>query len=248
MPLEIVAEIHPQHGGSQYVARELIRAAKLGGATVAKFQLYDAGSLLGSAWEYLEATRDDLLAWKRWCDEEEIEFMASVFDEERVEWCEDAGVRRYKLASRTVVEGRALCERVIALGKETLISLGAWAEERKPFGENPKLRYLYCKSKYPALLEDLDDFPRDFAAAGLAGYSDHSLGIATCLLAVARGGVVIEKHLTLDKMRTRETERAHVCSMTPDELLSLSQIGGALYRARAAIETAASRQAAGPGE
>jgi sialic acid synthase SpsE len=239
MGLEIIAELHPQHGGSMVAIREMIREAKRGGADVAKFQLYDAAALLGAEWEYLELSREETGRIKEWCDEEEIEFMASVFDEERLEWIEALGVARHKIASGAVKNDPALCERVLGLGKPTIVSLGHWHGPEKPFGESDRIDYLHCKSLYPALLEDMGDFPADFAAQGLAGYSDHTLGLDVCLLAVARGARVIEKHFTLDKMRTRPTEKAHICSMTPPELAELRRVGGSMARTRRALEDAA---------
>lgn len=238
MSLEIIAEIHPQHGGSMVAIREMIRQAKRNGADVAKFQLYDAEALLGPAWAYLELGRDDVGRIKAWCDEEEIEFMASVFDEERLGWVEEVGVARHKIASGTVRNDRALCEAILDLGKPTIVSLGHWEGPGVPFGESDSIDYLYCKAKYPALLDDMGDFPADFPAAGLTGYSDHTIGTDVCLLAIARGARILEKHFTLDKMRTKETEKAHICSMTPDELAEMRRTGGSLYRARRAIERA----------
>lgn len=240
MDLEIIAEIHPQHGGNLFAVREMIREAKRNGADVAKFQLYDAESLLGSAWSYLELGRDEVRRIKEWCDEEDIEFMASVFDEERLSWVEEVGVARHKIASGTVRNDRTLCDRILALGKPTIVSLGHWHESEKPFGESDRIHYLYCKAKYPALYEDMGDFPADFTGQGFAGYSDHTLGIELCLLAVARGARILEKHFTLDKMRTRETEKAHICSMTPAELAELRRVGGSLDRARRAVARSAS--------
>lgn len=245
MALEIIAEIHPQHGGSMSVAREMIREAKRNGADVAKFQLYDAEALLGPSWRYLELQRDEVAQLRNWCAQEEIEFMASIFDATRLGWCVDLGVERYKIASRTVVEDPDLCREILDLGRETLVSLGLWEGEDKPFGNDPRIRYLYCKASYPALLEDLTDFPRDFPAEGLAGYSDHTLGIEVCLLAIARGANLIEKHMTLDKTQTKDTERAHVCSMTPQELHALSRTARALHRARRTVEDLHSRPPAG---
>lgn len=230
-PFEIIAELHPQHSGDKGILREMIRQAKMNGAQVAKFQLYDAPSLLGSdAWNYLQLTRDDVALIKQWCDQDDIEFMASVFDLERLKWIEEIGVRRHKIASRTVTGDVALCQAILATGKETIVSLGSWTHPEKPFGENPQIRYLYCKSKYPAFLEDLGDLPNDFPASGLAGYSDHTLGIDVALVTIARGARIIEKHFTLDKTRGKPTEKGHICSMTPDELLQLSQLGGTVYR------------------
>jgi sialic acid synthase SpsE len=236
MPLEIIAELHPQHGGDLGILREMIRQAKLNGADVAKVQLYDAVALLGSAdWSYLQLSRETTAQLKGWCDEDEIEFMASVFDHERLGWCEELGVRRYKIASRTVTGDVELCRSILATGKPAIVSLGNWNRPGKPFGEDEPVKYLYCKAKYPALYTDLADFPDDFPAAGLAGYSDHTIGIEVALLSIGRGAAVVEKHLTLDKTRGRPTEKGHAGSMTPQELNTLRRIGGLLYRARRAI-------------
>jgi N,N'-diacetyllegionaminate synthase len=237
--LLIVAELHPQHGGDFGLVREMIRTAKLNGADIAKFQLYDAVALLGSdQWRYLEFTQEQTAQVKQWCEEDDLEFMASVFDSERLQWCEELGVRRYKIASRTVVGDAALCRAILDLGKETIISLGSWTGDGKPFGTSDQVRYLYCKAKYPALLSDLGDFPEDFPGAGLAGYSDHTLGIEVPLLAIARGASIVEKHYTLDKTRGRATEKGHVGSMTPPELDDLRRTGGLIFRARRAIQAA----------
>ena len=246
--LEIIAEIHPQHGGDMGVAREMIREAKRNGADVAKFQLYDAAALLGPAWEYLELTREQVGRLKAWCDQEGIEFMASVFDTERLAWCDELDVARFKIASGTVTKDPALCREVLDRGKETIVSLGHWQGPGKPFGDEARIHYLYCKANYPAFYEDMDDFPVGFEAAGLAGYSDHTLGLEVPLLAIARGARIIEKHMTLDKTQTKATEKAHVCSMTPGELAALRRDGGALYRARRAVEAAGRDGPAAPAD
>jgi sialic acid synthase SpsE len=214
----------------------MIRQSRLNGADIAKFQLYDAVALLGSdQWHYLELSQEQTAQAKQWCDEDGIEFMASVFDRQRLAWCEELGVHRYKIASRTVTNDPDLCRTILDLGKETIISLGSWTGPGLPFGQSDQIRYLYCKAKYPALLSDLADFPDDFPRQGLSGYSDHTLGIEVCLLAVARGAAVLEKHLTLDKTRGRSTEKGHVGSMIPSELDSLRRTGGLMYRARRAM-------------
>jgi len=236
MPLEIIAELHPQHGGDMGVIREMIRQAKLNGAHVAKIQLYDAAALLGSdQWSYLQFTEQDTQRIKKWCDQEEIEFMASVFDRERLRWCESIGVARYKIASRSVIGDPGLCRAILDLGKPTLISLGAWPHPEKPFGVSEQIAYLYCKANYPTFLEDLADFPKDFPKEGFAGYSDHTIGIEVCLLAIARGATLLEKHFTLEKTRGKPTEKGHIGSMLPHELNTLARVGGALSRAQNAI-------------
>lgn len=246
--LEIIAELHPQHGGDKGMIREMIRQAKINGATVAKFQLYDAVTLLGSdQWNYLQFSEADTRQVKDWCDQDDIEFMASVFDFERLEWCKRLNVTRYKIASRTVTADANLCNAILGLGRETIVSLGSWAGKDKPFGTSDRVRYLYCKSKYPAMLEDMVDLPDDFPAEGLGGYSDHTIGIEVALLAIARGADIIEKHFTLDKTRGKSTEKGHIGSMLPDELDTLNRIGGMMHRARRNILAAQKQEQTGLG-
>lgn len=239
MRLEIIAELHPQHGGKPGLIREFIRQAALCGADVAKFQLYDAETLLGSdQWNYLQFDFDTVKRIKDWCDEDGIEFMCSVFDHERLAWCEEIGVRRHKIASRTINDP-GLCEAIISTGKPVIMSLGMLEGAALPFSDRSNVSYLHCKSNYPAFTEDMDDFPAQFSDSGVIGYSDHCLGIGVCLLAISRGATVIEKHMTLNKATQLDTERAHVCSMTPEELAELRRIGGELCRIHSRVGSVA---------
>src|SRR5258708_22801626 len=132
MAMEIIAEIGQNHNGDMQLARRLIADAKSAGAHVAKFQVYDARALFpkeGNEWfEYnckTELSRADVETLARDCEREGIEFMASVFDVERGAWLEGVGMRRYKIASRSVKE-RPLIEAVARTGKPIFGSLGMW--------------------------------------------------------------------------------------------------------------------------
>ena len=52
-----------------------------------------------------------------------------------------------------------------------------------------------------------------------AGYSDHTLGIKACELAVARGARIIEKHFT--KCKNQSSFRDHQLSADPDDLKNM---------------------------
>ena len=79
-------------------------------------------------------------------------------------------------------------------------------------------------SKYPTDNLDLSGkFPKKFSHRGIAGYSDHSIGIEMPLLAISRGALIIEKHFTLDKSDT--TIRDHALSATPDEFFTMTSLG-----------------------
>lgn len=226
----IIAEIGINHNGNINLAHELIKQAKFSGADIAKFQFYDPDKIFGpdgthpdkKNYEFALKVQFDLeqaKSLKRWCDEEDIEFSASVFDIERFEWMESLNMKRYKIASRSVQE-KELCDKILKTGKETFISLGFRDEEGIPY-KSDNARYLYCVPKYPCEYKDIK-LPGYFPDSKYQGFSDHTIGIEASLTAVARGASIIEKHFTLDKGLEGPD---HICSMTPDELKILSLYG-----------------------
>jgi len=226
--MNIIAEIGINHNGDINLAYELIRQAKLSGADIAKFQFYDPDKIFGPQGSYpdkknyefalkVQFNYEQAKILKKWCDQEGIEFMASVFDMERLEWVQSLGVKRYKIASRSV-ENQELCQKILQTGKETFVSLGFWQKKEVPYKyENAK--YLYCVPKYPCYYEDIE-LPQDFGESIYEGFSDHTIGIEVALVAIARGATIIEKHFTLNKGLAGPD---HICSVTPGELTHLCQ-------------------------
>ena len=224
MSTELIAEIGQNHNGDMKMAKDLIRAARDGGAHVAKFQVYEARTLFpkqGNPWyDYnckTELSRIQVDQLANECAKLNIEFMASVFDLERIEWLEETGVKRYKVASRSVREV-ALMERLVDTGKPLIVSLGMWNEKEFPIiRSSVPVDFLYCVSKYPTPLNELQLSQVDFNR--YAGFSDHSIGISGSLAAIALGASIIEKHFTLDKTLYGPD---HSGSMTPIELQTLA--------------------------
>lgn len=223
--MEIIAEIGQNHNGDMNLACELIHAAKENGADVAKFQLYNAKMIFtqkNNEWyEYnckTEIKLQDLHLLVEECNKANIEFMASVFDVERVAWLEKVGVNRYKIASRSIFDTH-LIQTITSTGKPIIASLGMWQENELPsIHTNADVNFLYCVSKYPTPLEDVRLQQVDFANM-FSGISDHTIGITTGLVAFSRGAQILEKHFTLNKNMYGPD---HMCSMTPDELNSLN--------------------------
>src|SRR5262245_30934160 len=94
------AEVGLNHDGNFNLAYELIRQAKTAGATIAKFQF---------GWRNkpdeincIDQARACQL--KEWCDYWDIEMMASIITEDAFHLAKAAGLRRYKIASCTVVD------------------------------------------------------------------------------------------------------------------------------------------------
>lgn len=224
MGAEIIAEIGQNHNGDMKLAKDLIRASKDAGASVAKFQVYHSATLFSKEnnpwYDYnftTELSRDKVEQLANECAKLNIEFMASVFDIERVDWLEALDVKRYKIASRSVHETK-LIQRLVATGKPLIVSLGHWSEKELPEIKSlAPIHFLYCVSKYPTSLKDLRLSKVDFSK--YAGFSDHSIGIAASLAAISLGARIIEKHFTLDKDMYGPD---HSGSMTPGELAALA--------------------------
>ena len=222
--MEIIAEIGQNHNGDMALARQLIHSAKENGADVAKFQLYDARALFpeeGNEWFAYncktELSRDQIGYLADECRYVGIEFMASVFDVERIAWLEEVGVKRHKIASRSIRDA-ALIEALVATGKPLLVSLGMWDGPDFPEIKNSAdVGFLYCVSKYPTPLSGLHLSRVDFDT--YSGFSDHTIGINASIAAMARGARVLEKHFTMDKAMYGPD---HSGSMTPDELAAIN--------------------------
>lgn len=223
--IEILAEIGQNHNGDMAIAYDLIHAAKEVGADVVKFQLYDARKLFpkeNNEWyEYncrTELTREQVFGLFEECQKVDVEFMASVFDTIRVGWLEEIGVKRYKVASRSIHD-KTLIAKIGSTGKPMIVSLGVWHESSFPvIPTRASVDYLYCISKYPTPLGELHMSKVDFSR--YAGFSDHTEGINAAIAAMARGARIIEKHFTLDKKMYGPD---HACSMVPAEMSLLNQ-------------------------
>jgi len=220
-----VAEIGMNHDGNFDLAYELIRQAKSAGATIAKFQFGwrdQPGEI-----NQIDLARAQQL--KDWCQYLGIEMMASLITENALELAREIDMKRYKIASRTVIDKPVLCKEILADGKETFVSLGMWDEPDWPFGPpTEKLHYIFCRSKYPTYSQDLIGFPESFSDDAYYGYSDHCHGISACLLAIGRGAQFVEKHFTLNK--NSQVIRDHTLSATPAEFAELTRLGDDLER------------------
>jgi len=221
--IQIIAEIGLNWNGDIDTARRLIYLAKLNGADIAKFQLFDTDRIFPEDFEWYDLIKkcqwgkEDITEIKNYCDTIGIEFLASVFDVERVKWTEDIGMQRYKLASRSLVD-LDLIHAIEKTDKDIIVSLGMFDVGLFPdINTKGNVDFLYCVSKYPTQYSDLSlkfiDYNR------YSGFSDHTIGIECAMIAMARGARIIEKHFTLDKKMAGPD---HICSMNPEELARLS--------------------------
>ena len=222
--MKFIAECGLNHNGNLDLTYELIRQAAWSGADIVKFQL---------GWRAepgeMNAIDDDRI--KKiidYCYFMEVEPMFSIFTREAFEMLKPYNLKTIKIASRTVIDDPELIKEILKVDAQFIISLGMWTGDGVPFGFADNIDYLWCVSKYPCLPSDLKDFPSNFNTSHYSGYSDHTIGIESALLAISRGAKLIEKHFTLDKSDT--TIRDHALSVTPDEFASLVKHGKELFK------------------
>jgi len=217
----IISELCGQWGGSIRRAEQMILQSKMFGADAVKVQLYDTYRMPGShreKWEYLNMSLETFLHLKEFSENLNIDFFASAFHKDLYEWTKDCPYA--KIASMMLEFNPELCDDIVSSGKKVFCSLGKWDNPGLPFDAG-NVEYMHCVPKYPHTdLEALKSMPNEFIYP-LTGYSDHSVGIDACCVAVTRGATVIEKHFTINHGLQSETEGAHSCSMDFEQLKSL---------------------------
>jgi N,N'-diacetyllegionaminate synthase len=198
----VCAEAGHNHMGYMRHAKLLIEEAKACGADAVKFQFYSTDRIK-KPWQsrYFELllsehTKEEAAQLKAWCDEIGIEFMASAFDIERLGWLEELGVKRHKIASRSIYE-QDMIEAMEATGKPLIASLGKLDKRGIPDIKNAD--YLFCISEYPTYMTP-EMFPVKFGKdEQYQGFSDHTIGMYWAREAAKRGATIIEKHFTLSR-------------------------------------------------
>ena len=224
--MKIILDLCNQHYGSLDELRRMSMSAFLAGADAVKIQLMDSESLLGvTDKKYRDICFQDAYALAKYCDNIGIEFMASVFDEERFEWLDNLGVKTHKIASRTSKHDRKLSELILSDGKPTIISTGMHDFAEFPYGHSDNVEYLFCVSKYPTYVDDekLAKMPH-FKRPGYSGYSDHTIGIGAAIRAHSRGATILEKHFSNNIFSQTKLEGGHLGSFDQNSLRNFVNI------------------------
>lgn len=201
----IIAECGQNFCGNMELAKKLISLAKENGADLVKFQLYDHNILYKDHPEIPDVALsfDEANMLFDYGEEVGIEVFFSVFDVERVKWCEEIGVKRYKVAYSQSYN-IDLLRAIRAANKPILISSDGYQ-----LGQT-----LYCVPQYPVKLSELHLGDVDF---NKLGFSDHTIGLDAAKIALARGAQIIEKHFAIDHQTGVDAQ----WSMTPEELKEL---------------------------
>lgn len=234
-PAYIIAEIGINHNGSLDVAKRLIDSAVRAGCDAVKFQKrtpekcvpYDQWNLeRETPWgrmtyiDYrrkVEFGRDEYREIDDYCREFGIDWFASPWDEEAVEFLEDFNPVCYKAASASLTD-HALLRAMRGTGRPIIISTGMSTMEEIDMAVEvlgtDNLLIAHATSTYPCPPHELnlrmiETLKEKFSGVPV-GYSGHETGLATTWAAVAMGATFIERHITLDRAMWGSDQAASV--------------------------------------
>lgn len=234
-PVFIIADIGGNHGGKLSQAIELIDIAAESGADAVKLQFYYGASLWprdSRAYPILrslETNREWLPALLDHARKRNILLIATPFDKDAVDLLDKADTPLFKWASSEIFDlpllkyaARKKRPIILSTGVSTLADIEKAVNTITREG-NEDIVLLHCVSAYPTKPEDahlrMMDTIKD-AFQRPVGFSDHTMGIAIPLAAVARGACVIEKHFTVSrKMKGLD----HIFALEPHELKQMVQ-------------------------
>jgi len=222
----IVAEITTNHLGDVERLKKMVRLAKEAGADLVKVQKrnvetfyapehlekkYD--SPFGSIWKDfrygIELALEDFHELEKECKKVGIDWFASVLDVESFKLLKPFNKELLKLPS-TISKHEDFHAHVAEHHTGPIvISTGYTSQDyeghiQKTFKDNEKIYLLQCTSAYPPPPEDCNvSVVRHYHELSkenpkiVPGYSSHDEGSLGCMLAVAAGAKMIEKHVKI---------------------------------------------------
>lgn len=225
----VIAELSANHNHHFEQAVKIIHAAKGAGADAVKLQTYTADTITiasdrpefriggGTLWDgrTLHDLYDEAHTPWEWqprlmqvANEVGLDLFSSPFDETAVDFLEKMNVPAYKVASFELVDipliqkmartGKPL---IMSTGMASLEEIGEATEAARQAGAR-QIALLKCTSAYPSLPEEMNlrtipELSRRFGVP--VGLSDHTMGTAVPVTAVALGACIVEKHFTLSR-------------------------------------------------
>jgi N-acetylneuraminate synthase len=220
----VIAEIGINHNGSLDIAKKIIDGAIFSGCDAVKFQKRTPEKCVPKDQWYherdtpwgrmtyidyrhrMEFSKEQYAEIDRYCKEKGIDWFASCWDEESVDFIEQFDPPCYKMASASLTD-HALLQKTQATGKPLIVSTGMSTTQEI---ENAvqllgvkNLLIAHSTSAYPCKPDELnlrmiltlrEKYPQT-----PIGYSGHEVGLSPTWSAVALGANFIERHITLDR-------------------------------------------------
>ncbi|MFZ3263886.1 MAG: pseudaminic acid synthase [Terriglobales bacterium] len=228
-PVYVIAELSANHNQKFEQAVRIVHAAKDAGADAVKLQTYTAdtitlrsdkecfriaGSTLWDGRTLHDLYQEAFTPWewqpklKEIANELGMHLFSSGFDDSAVDFLEQMNVPAHKVASFELVDvgliqkmARTKKPLIMSTGMASEVEIAEAVQAARQAGAT-QIALLKCTSAYPAPPEEanlltIPELARQFDCP--TGLSDHTMGIAVPVAAVALGASIIEKHLCLSR-------------------------------------------------
>jgi len=224
LPVHLISEIGLNHNGSLELAKKMVYASALSGATIVKFQKrsinnlaiksfldqpFNKAPVFGSTQrevrERLELNYDEYLELKEYSESLGLIFCATAFDLDSLEFLMKLETPLIKIASHSITN-LELLEKIAEYKVPVICSFGGTtAIERDNAYEilkNNPLIIMHCVSSYPtpdklATIDTISYYKEKYNVP--IGFSSHEVGIDISIAASVIGAVIIERHFTLNR-------------------------------------------------
>jgi N-acetylneuraminate synthase len=223
-PVYVIAEIGINHNGSVDIAKKMIEGAAFAGCDAVKFQKRTPELCVPrDQWDIMRETpwgRISYIEYRHkmefdkkqyeelisFCNQLGIDWFASCWDENAVDFIRQFDPPLYKIASACLTDDDLLI-RHKELKKPVILSTGMSSMEEITKAISliglDNLLIAHSTSSYPCRLDELNlhmiSTYRNIYPANPIGYSGHETGLAPSWTAVALGANFIERHITLDR-------------------------------------------------
>lgn len=221
-PTFIIAEIGINHNGSIELAKKMIDIAHAAGCNAVKFQkrtvdkVYSKeelempresvfGNTNGDLKRGLEFSYGEYKEIDEYCKSKKLLWFASCWDKDSVDFIAQFNPPCYKIASASLTDDELL-RYTRSKGVPILLSTGMSTIEQiehavNVLGKKDLILY-HCTSTYPTNNNEINanaipELEKKFDC--LVGFSGHERGLVPSLIAVLKGAVSIERHITTDR-------------------------------------------------
>lgn len=222
-PTYIIAEIGINHNGDVEIAEKMIRAAKDAGVDAVKFQKRtpllcvppeERNRMRETPWgyityleyrEHVEFGQKEYARIDELCKELDIDWFASVWDEEAIDFLEQFDPIAYKVPSASLTDN-GLIDKLNSTGRPIILSTGMSTMEQIRASvahfDIDRLAITHATSAYPCDPRELnlrmvETLTKAFDCP--VGYSGHEVGLIPSVVAVGLGASIVERHFTLDR-------------------------------------------------
>ena len=201
----VIAEIGVNWNGDYILLKQMMTYAKNSGCNAVKLQAYNK-EIIKNHPEFSRlikctVTPSNINKIDQLAKSVDIEWFCTPMYPEAVDFL-DPFVNRYKVRQydgKLLLENdtSSLVEKILNTGKEVMISCDRSPKDLDLY-DHPNIKWLYCVSKYPCSLEELDfTYLDDFD-----GFSNHHPHFIAPLSASILGAEIIEIHITSDKSKS----------------------------------------------